>query len=227
MRVLIVSVGLTAYAFAPPQWFNRMESIETYEQDGSAMSRIYMWQVGLQIAEAHPFVGAGFKATAFTTIVNLLLHGISRMTVGRDIHSIYVNALSEHGWIGLALFLTIAGCSWINCSLLIRKSRGRPDLVWANLLGRMGQATLVGYWAAGTFISQTYLDEYWGIIFIFDGARRVVAREIAATVGVSAATPSMRLRTSQAGIASQTRSTLRLSPLRKYAILSGARPGKR
>src|SRR6516162_5911718 len=43
--VLIVTVGLAAYAFAPPQWFNRMQTIETYEQDSSAMSRIYMWNV--------------------------------------------------------------------------------------------------------------------------------------------------------------------------------------
>lgn len=197
--VLIVIVGLGAYAFAPPQWFNRMETIETYEQDGSAMSRIYMWQVGLQIAAAHPFVGAGFKATAWPMIVNPLLHGIPQMTIGRDLHSIYFNALSEHGWIGLALFLTIAGCSWVNCSWLIRQSRGRPDLVWANLLGRMGQATLVGYWTAGAFLSQTYLDEYWCAIFIFDAARRVVSREIAGMAGVSA-TPSTRLRTPQAGI---------------------------
>jgi hypothetical protein len=75
-------------------------------------------------------------------MVNPLLHGIPRMPVGRDMHSIYVNALSEHGWIGLALFLTIAGCSWINCSLLIRQSRGRPDLAWANLLGEDGSSHL-------------------------------------------------------------------------------------
>lgn len=28
------------------------------------------------------------------------------------IYSIYVDALSEHGWVGLALFLTILGYSW-------------------------------------------------------------------------------------------------------------------
>ena len=98
-------------------------------------------------------------------------------------HGIYINALSEHGWIGLALFLTVAGCSWINCFLLIKKSRGRPGLAWANLLGKMGQAALVGYWAGGAFLSQTYLDEYWCVIFTLDAARRVVAREIARIAG--------------------------------------------
>ena len=81
--VPILGVGLTIYAFAPPQWFNRMESIETYQDDGSAMGRLYMWHVGLQIAEAHPFVGAGFKATAYPNMVNPWLHGIPQMTIGR------------------------------------------------------------------------------------------------------------------------------------------------
>jgi putative inorganic carbon (HCO3(-)) transporter len=198
--VLIVTVGLAAYAFAPPQWFNRMESIETYEQDSSAMSRIYMWQVGLQIAEEYPLFGGGFKRTIYPETVNPFLHGIPRMTVRRDLHSIYLVVLSEHAWFGLALFLAIAGCSWINCSWLVRQSRGRSDLVWANLLGRMGQATLVGYWTAGAFVSQAYLDEYWCVIFIFDAARRVVSREIARTAGASAPIPSMRLRAAQVGI---------------------------
>ena len=193
--VLIVGVGLTINAFAPPQWFNSI-----HQDDGSAMGRLYMWHVGLQIAEAHPFVGAGFKATAYPNMVNPWLHGIPQIRSSGDMHGIYINALSEHGWIGLALFLTVAGCSWINCFLLIKKSRGRPGLAWANLLGKMGQAALVGYWAGGAFLSQTYLDEYWCVISLLDAARRVVAREIAEIAGVSAATPSMRLRTSQAGI---------------------------
>jgi len=197
--VLIVTVGLAAYAFAPPQWFNRMQTIETYEQDSSAMSRIYMWKVGLQIAEEYPLFGGGFKRTLWPTTVNPFLRGIPPMTVGRDLHSVYFVVLSEHGWIGLVLFLAIAGCSWINCSWLIRQSRGRSDLLWANLLGRMGQATLVGYWAAGTFLSQTYLDEYWCAIFIFDAARRVVSKEIARTAAPYATLP-MRLRAAQAGI---------------------------
>jgi putative inorganic carbon (hco3(-)) transporter len=199
--VLIIVVGLFGYAFVPPQWFNRMDTIETYQDDASAMARIYMWQVGLQIAREHPIVGGGFKASLYPVTVNPLLHGIPEMTTGRAEHSIYFDVLSEHGWVGLALFLMIAGYSWLNCSRLIRQSAGRPELAWANLLGRMGQATLVGYWTAGAFLSQSFLDEYWGVIFIFDAARRVVAAEIASPAGASAAVPSVRLRAPQGGIA--------------------------
>ena len=118
---------------------------------------------------------------------------LPRLTKPRAAHSIYFDALSEHGWLGLALFLMILGCSWLNCSWLIRRSRGRPELAWANLLGRMGQAVLVGYATAGAFASQAYLDEYWCIIFIFDAARRLVAKETA----VPTASVAMRLQAAQ------------------------------
>jgi len=98
-------------------------------------------------------------------------------------HSIYFDVLSEHGWVGLVLFLMIGAYSWLNCSWLIRRSRNRPELAWANVLGKMGQAVLAGFWVGGAFQSLAYFDEYWGLLFIFDAARRVVAREIASPVG--------------------------------------------
>jgi O-antigen ligase len=42
---------------AGSEWFARMGTIETYQQDPSAMSRIYMWNVTLRIVEEHPIVG--------------------------------------------------------------------------------------------------------------------------------------------------------------------------
>jgi putative inorganic carbon (hco3(-)) transporter len=191
---LILAVGFSVYNFAPKEWFTRMETIGSYEEDSSAMSRINVWKVSLRIAELHPIFGGGFRATYAPTVVNDMLRGtdIEKLTKPRAAHSIYFDALSEHGWVGLALFLMILGYSWYNCSWLVRNSRGRPDLAWANLLGRMGQAVLVGYATAGAFASQAYLDEYWCMIFIFDAARRLVAREVVARPGIFAGAPHMR-----------------------------------
>src|SRR5437899_2832070 len=92
------------------------------------------------------------------------------MEVGVAAHSIYFDVLSEHGWVGLALFLMIGVYSWMNCSWLIRRSRGRPELAWATVLGKMGQAVLVGFWVGGAFQSLAYFDEYWCLLFSFDAA---------------------------------------------------------
>jgi probable O-glycosylation ligase (exosortase A-associated) len=178
--LLILALAFSLYSFAPSEWFQRMETIQTFEDDNSAMSRIHLWKVSLRIAELRPVTGGGFRATFWPTITNNLLRGsdLPKLTRPRAVHSSYFDALSEHGWVGLALFLMVFAYSWINCSWLIRHTRDRPDLAWANMLGRMGQAVLVGYGTAGAFLSQAYLDEYWCIIFIFDAARRLVAKEI-------------------------------------------------
>src|SRR5438128_1739216 len=88
--------------------------------------------------------------------------------------------------------------SWLNCSWLIRRSGSRPELAWANTLGKMGQAVLIGFWVGGAFQSLAYFDEYWCLLFIFDAARRVVAKEIAAPVRTFV--PPMPLRAPALGI---------------------------
>ncbi len=179
--LLIAALAFSIYSVAPEKWFARMGTIETYQQDGSAMSRLNLWQISLRIAQLHPINGGGFKVTFSPNVTNEMLRGTNlfRLTKPRATHSIYFDALSEHGWVGLFFFLMILGYSWVNCAWLIRHSRNRPDLAWANMLGRMGQAVLVGYATAGAFASQAYLDEYWCIIFIFEAARRLIAKEIA------------------------------------------------
>jgi putative inorganic carbon (HCO3(-)) transporter len=199
---LILVVGLSVYSFAPQHWFDRMATIQDYENDGSATSRIDLWNVSLRIAELHPVFGGGFRVTYWPNITNPMLDGtfLHRLDKPRAVHSIWFDALSEHGWIGLIFFVTIAVYSWFNCSWLIRHTRDRPDLSWANLLGRMGQAVLVGFWAAGSFASLAYFDEYWCVIFIFDAARRVVAKEITAAAGALAVSAGTRRRMPLAGI---------------------------
>jgi O-antigen ligase len=77
---------------------------KTYQQDPSAMSRIYIWNVTLRIAEEHPIVGGGFLMTYFPAVVNQLLRGtgLAQLHAPLAEHSIYFEVLAEHGWPGLA-----------------------------------------------------------------------------------------------------------------------------
>jgi putative inorganic carbon (HCO3(-)) transporter len=204
--LLIAALAVSIYSFAPDEWFKRMGSIESYQEDGSAMSRINLWKVSLRIAELHPVTGGGFKVTFWPTITNNMLRGtdLYRLEKPRAAHSIYFDALSEHGWVGLFLFLMIFSYSWMNCRWLVRHSRDKPDLAWANLLGRMGQPVLVGYATAGAFASQAYLDEYWCIIFIFEAARRLLAKQLP-PAGAFAASGAARLPVPQPAVGSAAR----------------------
>jgi probable O-glycosylation ligase (exosortase A-associated) len=215
----ILFSGLAIYVFAPHSWFTRMDTIETYQSDGSAMERIAIWRASLRIAELHPIMGGGFNITHDMNITNRMLEGttLTRLTKGRAAHSIYFDVLSEHGWVGLALFVMIAFYALLSCSWLIRNSRDRPDLAWANMLGRMGQAVLAGFCTAGAFQSLAYFDEYWCIVFIFEAARRVVAIEITAPANRLAVAPSRRLLLPQPAVGGAARLDERVGFVRDRA----------
>jgi putative inorganic carbon (hco3(-)) transporter len=195
--VLILILAFTIYSAAPRTWLDRIGTIEGYEADESAMGRIDLWKVSLAIAEESPILGGGFRVTFWPAVTNRLLRDsdVPRLTKPWAVHSIYFDALSEHGWVGLVLFVMIGARAWLTCSWVIRSSKDRPEFDWANLLGRAGQGVLVGYWAAGSFASLAYLDEYWCALFILEAAGRLLAREIADPPRSVAIAPAQPLRT--------------------------------
>ena len=76
--------------------------------------RLDLWQVSLRIAALHPITGGGFRVTFWPVVTNNMLRGteLPRLVKPRAAHSIYFDVLSEHGWVGLFLFLAILRYSW-------------------------------------------------------------------------------------------------------------------
>src|SRR5208282_5769427 len=66
--VLIAGAFAGVLALAPVTWFERMSTIETYQEDNSAMSRIHFWKIALTMAETRPLVGAGFRYMMYPEI---------------------------------------------------------------------------------------------------------------------------------------------------------------
>ena len=150
--VLDRAVGLFVYSFAPQHWFDRMETIQNYEDDPSATGRISYWKIALRIAESHPVMGGGFWVTHWPDTTNAMLQGtnLPRLTIPGPRTASVSKLLSEHGWVGLALFVMIGVYSWLNCSWLIRRSR----VVGRNSPGqtrseKWARPSLVGFWVGG------------------------------------------------------------------------------
>ena len=84
------------------------------------------------------------------------------------------------------------------------KLRGAVSMVTMSsslrFLGRIGQGSLAARWTGGAFLSQAYLKKYWCVMFLFDAARRLVAREIASPAGTFAGASPMPLRSPESGI---------------------------
>ena len=170
--VLIAVIPL-AIDFMPETWTRRMETIETYEEDTSAMGRINTWLMAINLANDRPLVGGGFEPYSRRTF--------DTYGSGGGIHSahrIYFQMLGEHGYVGLALFLGLAFASWRLAGRLIKASRDRPDYAWAGDLARAIQVSLVGFAAGGAFVNISYWDlQYYEIVILMAAYRLVRAVE--------------------------------------------------
>jgi probable O-glycosylation ligase (exosortase A-associated) len=148
----------------PAEWFERMNTVKTYEEDASAMNRIYAWKKGIEIANQR-ITGGGYEYLAISN--------------GVDAHSVYFEVLSEHGYTGLILFLTLGAVTWLKAGAVRRMAGASSELAWARDLGAMIQVSLVGYACSGAFLGLAYFDFLYGIVVLVVVLHETVARSLA------------------------------------------------
>ncbi len=158
-RKAIFGVGLVlaaviSLAFLPQEWFARMQTIETYDKDESAMGRINAWAMAWNLAADRPLTGGGFmvyEPDIFQTYAPdpLDIHAA---------HSIYFQVLGEHGWAGLLIWLAIWWYTWRTASWLKKNGKEATGSAWCRDLGSMCQVSLVGFFVGGAFLSLAYFD---------------------------------------------------------------------
>lgn len=167
-------------SFMPEKWFQRVETIETYQEDASAMGRINAWWFAFNIAKERPFVGGGYDVFD----PELFRRYAPNPEDFHDVHSIYFEVLGEHGFVGLILFLMIGFLSLRACKWTIRQTRDRKDLYWARDLASMVHVSIIGYAVGGAFLGLAYFDLYYHLVSIALLTR--VAVERALTAGATA-----------------------------------------
>lgn len=165
MLVLILLVMLMPIALLsmPDSWVERMETIQDYETDPSAMGRIRAWEYSINLA-SHRVLGGGFGSwTLYNYSIYLPGVEIEKAYVA---HSIYFEVLANHGWPGLFAYLLVLFLAWRYCSQVIAVTKKNTEMEWANNLARMVQVSLVAYCSGGAFLSLSYFDLPWHLIAI-------------------------------------------------------------
>jgi len=94
-----------------------------------------------------------------------------------DSHSIYFEVLGEHGFIGLALFLTLGLMTWRTASWVIRRTRDDPGKRWAADLAAMVQVSLIGYASSGAFLGLAYFDFYYTLVAVVVLCKIVISKK--------------------------------------------------
>ena len=151
--IIVAFVATMILTFMPQTWWDRMNTIETYEEDGSAQGRLNAWGMAINIANDR-LLGGGARAAIPMTFAQ---YAPDPANV-HDFHSIYFEMLGEQGWMGLCLFLTLLSITWFRCGAIAKRCRDDPDRQWAVNLVLMVQVSLIGYGVGGAFLGLSYWD---------------------------------------------------------------------
>jgi len=153
----------------PEEWWTRMNTIQSYEEDNSAIGRLNGWHVATQVA-LNNFFGGGMS---FQHQIYFNMYGLYN-TDTIAAHSIYFQILGNHGFVGLFLFLALWISTYRWAGWLRKNTPAIPEAHWARILGGMVQVSLVGYAVGGAFLSLAYFDLPYNMMVMVVLARKWV-----------------------------------------------------
>ncbi len=146
-----VVLSATVYWLLPPEQITRLQ---TMGDDGTSVARTTLWARGLDIMKAYPFLGIGYK--------NWSPYNEVRFGSPLLPHNIFIEAGSELGYTGLAVFIALIIVTLVVNYRTRRLVRHLPDgdrfvLEMAHSL----DAALIGYLACGFFVTVLYYPFFW------------------------------------------------------------------
>ena len=176
-KVIILSLlfigGLLVLSFLPSQWHERIDTIQNYQEDASAMGRINAWTYSVNVANDR-LTGGGFNSWSISTFQ---IYAPNPNDV-HAAHSIYFGVLGDHGWIGLLLFLTILLLAWRTGVWVIKNTQGIEELKWAHDFAYYFKISMVAYCFGGAFLSLAYFDFPWHLFAIILIVKKITQEQL-------------------------------------------------
>lgn len=193
LAIAFVAIGLVV--FAPSRWVDRMETIQTVENDGSFMSRVASWKMNTILALDRPFLGGGYSALEDGRVHREYLPMFNMLDfIPTDppasvlaAHSIYFSVLGDLGFIGFIVFLCMLGSSYFNVKRIRAIADSNPEQVWARELSMAFRRSLLIYLVVGAALSAAYFEIVYIQLALISVLRRAV-EEAAARKAVPAGT---------------------------------------
>jgi putative inorganic carbon (HCO3(-)) transporter len=158
---------LAAVLLAPKGAFDRVTALtqssastgfKGADKEGSAEQRYQLLQVAVEVASDYPAfgVGPGVYGTVHGIYARRLSGQLPTAGGNRDPHNTVMRTLTETGWIGLGLFVSMILNAWIRAYAVQRKLRMRN--VPRDPVIRYLSFGLLAFMLAGLFGSYTYLN---------------------------------------------------------------------
>jgi probable O-glycosylation ligase (exosortase A-associated) len=159
MLLGLFAIVLVVLPALPAAFWERMGTIQTYEEDTSATGRLHFWSVAIKMANAHPLFGTGFDA--YNTAYNAYDTSEGEYGRGRSVHSSFFGILGELGYVGLAIYLTILFFAFRSCRQVRKQAmQGMiPEHLGKSAIAL--EASLTAFFVGGSFVPFQYNEMVW------------------------------------------------------------------
>jgi probable O-glycosylation ligase (exosortase A-associated) len=146
----------------PTSFWDRINTIQTYEEDKSSTGRLHFWNVAIRMANANPVFGVGF--IAYNPSYDTYDFSQGEYATGRSVHSSFFGILAELGYVGLLLYGAIFFSAFRSCQR-VRKLAAR-NLIPSELgYGAAAlEASLTAFLIGGFFLPFQYTEMLWHFI---------------------------------------------------------------
>lgn len=209
----IAILSLVVMQLASDDWVERINTIESADEDGSFLGRLVAWKLSFILAIEHPFFGGGFRAIQhFPVWAEMSQQFFSypwfytgdllpNPAFARAAHSVYFQVLGDHGFVGLAIYLSILAVALFKTSSIARRARLTDTRDWLPLLVTMIQLSIFSFALGGAALSFAYFDlifALFGLVVILENRILAVAESRShavppPTLASAAPTPSRKM----------------------------------
>jgi len=157
--ILIVMGLLIAIPFLPQEWHERMDTIQTYDQDGSVLGRFNAWRTAWNVAKDRPLIGGGFQMFTWETFQRYSPQPDNI----HDVHSIYFELIGEHGFPTFFLFLGLVASCMLSLNRMKKYWRTKSDQ-WGSGLCDALFMSFVAYMVGGAALGRVSFDLFYHLI---------------------------------------------------------------
>lgn len=157
------------------EWMTRMDTIGEAGDDASFMGRVVAWKLSFIMAMQNPLFGGGFKALETFSVWSSLSQeffsypffytgeALPDPVRARAAHSIYFQVLGDHGFAGLAIYLTLLATAYLTARRVAIEARRHAETAWIAHLATMLQLSIFGFCLGGAALSFAYFEMMYAI----------------------------------------------------------------
>jgi len=197
MGLVIAVIAMAAVFLASNEWVDRINTIESADEDQSFMARVVAWKMSFILASQNPIFGGGFKSMETLSVWRELCGQffsypwfytgdmLPNPAKARAAHSVYFQVMGDHGFVGLALYVSFLAGAFFKARKIARSARLAGNAPWLVSLATMLQLSIFAFSLGGAALSFAYFDLIFAIIGLVIVLDRRILPQVQATARVS------------------------------------------